>query len=70
MEAKICDRCGEICGDEKYKITCEKFVKRQIMYLGGEEIVNYSYEYDFCIKCASEFEKWLEREEDNNAEIH
>jgi hypothetical protein len=57
MEARICDRCGEICGEEKYEIVCTKYIKH----------LKIICDYDLCIKCASKFEKWLECEENKNA---
>ena len=66
MNAKLCDRCGKVCGDEKYEITCHKFTKIKKVILGANKIIDDYYDYDLCIKCASEFEKWLEGEENNN----
>ena len=67
MEAKICDRCGEICGDERYEIIVGKHTKEKKWLFSGEKIKFDFCDYDLCIKCASEFEKWLEWEENNNA---
>lgn len=60
MKAKICDRCGKICGGEKIEVHCTKYKKIKKIFFGREEIDCDSYNIDLCSECASEFEKWLD----------